>query len=119
MHTPSEIGGGQNQFIVSGIPDPLISAAVCSRPVSGLIGTWNRQEEPDIRMIRTEGQDFFRGQRIKTQSSAADKPAGTLLITPENGVFQAQPDFRHPFPVNPAVPGETYRILFKPRCSAS
>ena len=70
-------------------------------------------------MIRAEGKHFFRSQRVKTQSSAADKPAGSLLIAPVNGGFQALPDFRHRFPVNLAVAGKTYRILFNPRGFAS
>ena len=70
-------------------------------------------------MIRAEGKHFFRSQRVKTQCAAADKPAGSLLIASENGSFQALPDFRHRFPVNSAVAGKTYCILFNPRGFAS
>ena len=119
MHASLEIGRSQDQFIVGRIPDPLIPAPVGNGPVRGLVCTWNGQEQTNIRMIRAEGKHFFRSQRVKTQSSAADKPAGSLLIAPVNGGFQALPDFRHRFPVNLAVAGKTYRILFNPRGFAS
>ena len=119
MHASLEIGRSQDQFIVGRIPDLLIPAPVRNGPVRGLVCTWNSQEQTNIRMIHAEGKHFFRSQRVKTQCAAADKPAGPLFITPENGGFQALPDFRHRFPVNLAVAGKTYRILFNPQGFAS
>ncbi len=81
----------------------------------GLVCTRNGQKQANIRMIRAEGKHFFSCQCVKTQCTAADKPAESLAVIPEYGGFQTLPDFRHPFPVNPAVSGKAYRILFEPR----
>ena len=119
MHTSLEIGGSKDQFFIGGITDRFIPAAIGSRPVRGLIGAWNGQKQAGIRMAVTEGKDLLRGQRVKPQSTAADKPAAALLIAPGNGSFQTPADFRNPLPVNVPVAGEAYGILFRTRCSAS
>lgn len=119
MHTSLEIGWSKDKLFIGGITDCFIPAAIRSRPVSGLIGARNGQKKADIRMTRTEGKHLFRGQRIKAQSTAADKPAAALLIAPENGSLQTPADFRDPIPINLPVAGETYGILFRTRCFAS
>lgn len=119
MHASLEIGRRQDQFIIGGIPDSLIPEPVGNGPVRGLVCTRNGKEQTNVRMACTESQYFFGGQRIKTQCAAADKPAGSLLMAPENGGFQPLPDFRLPFPACLAMTGKTYRILFEPWSLAS
>ncbi len=118
MHTSLEIGWSKDKLFIGGITDCFIPAAIGSRPVSGLIGARNGQKQADIRMACTEGKHLFRGQRIKAQSTAADKPAAALLIAPENDSLQTPADFRNLIPVDLPVAGETYGILFRTRCSA-
>ena len=119
VHASLEIGRSKNQLVVGAVPDPLIPAAVGSRPVFSLIGARDSQEQSGIGMIRPEGEYFLRSQRIKPQRAAAHKPAVTLPVTPGYGILQAPADFRDPLRVNPAVAGKAYGILFSSRCSAS
>ena len=119
VHASLEIGRSKNPLIVSTVPDPLIPAAVGSRPVFSLIGARDGQEQAGIRMVRPEGEHFLRGQRVKPQCAAAHKPAVTLPVTPENGRLQAPADFRNRLRVYPAVAGKTHGILFSSRCPAS
>ena len=114
VHASFIIRRGKHLLSVRLPADPIIPVFVSGFPAGRLVFTRNGHKQAGIRMLLTEENDFFRGERIESQRAAAEKPSVSLQPTGCDYLPKTGTDQRFIFRRNHTMTSKAYAVLLRP-----